>query len=304
MKRSGYFVLLLALGSFAPSAHAAGFSFTFHGQHIRIEAPRHCRSTSCVSVSIPGMLGKHRGFDDDGDAAAPSAPAVTAPMTAPAPAAPQPALPAVSKPAPAIVAAAPPAPISTAPVTTASVTTASVTPANITVLPAPAPTVGVASSTTRPVAAPPPVTPAVPAVAAVPRIASISTKPVEKPVEPRASEPVADSPIGDWQTEGRNGMVRIEACGSALCGHMLDPASNAKGETVLVNMKPKNDTQWTGTIISRASGESYYAIITMTRPDLAKVEACAVGRFFCTGKEWTRLEKPREAMRQLRAEAR
>jgi len=52
MKRFGYLVVLMGLNS---SAYA-GDSLSFVGGHrVRIEAPRHCRSPSCVSVSIPGI---------------------------------------------------------------------------------------------------------------------------------------------------------------------------------------------------------------------------------------------------------
>ena len=99
----------------------------------------------------------------------------------------------------------------------------------------------------------------------------------------------ADAPLGDWQTEGNKGSVRIERCGSALCGHVLNPSSNANGETVLINMKPKTASEWTGNIYSRDSGTTYYATIAMKGPDSLRVEACALGRFFCSGNVWSRI---------------
>lgn len=48
----------------------------------------------------------------------------------------------------------------------------------------------------------------------------------------------ADTPVGDWQSEGSNGAIRIERCGRALCGYALKSSSSDKGEAVLVNMKP------------------------------------------------------------------
>lgn len=100
-----------------------------------------------------------------------------------------------------------------------------------------------------------------------------------------------DTPLGDWQTEGKTGAVRIEACGKALCGYLINPSSQAKAETILINMKPKGDVEWRGSIFSRASGNTYNATMTLKRPDLLRVEACALGHFFCSGNNWTRIVK-------------
>jgi uncharacterized protein (DUF2147 family) len=102
-----------------------------------------------------------------------------------------------------------------------------------------------------------------------------------------------EAPIGDWQTEGRKGLVRIEPCGTALCGYMINTSTNTKGETVLINMRPKVVSQWSGSIYSRASGNTYYATMSMKRANTLRVEACVVGHYFCSGIDWTRvLTKP------------
>ena len=102
-----------------------------------------------------------------------------------------------------------------------------------------------------------------------------------------------DSPIGDWQTEAKNGLVRIEACGPSLCGYMLDANTKAKGESVLVNMKPQKGNQWAGNVYSRSSGNSYHGTITLKEGNSLRVEACAFGSFFCSGNNWTRFEDSR-----------
>ena len=114
--------------------------------------------------------------------------------------------------------------------------------------------------------------------------------PAPKPAKVVAHED--DSPVGDWQTEGKKGLVRIEKCGAALCGYLLNETTNTTAETVLSNMKLKTGTQWAGDIYSRASGNTYYAKMTFTQPDTLRVEACAIGRFFCSGNDWTRVPTP------------
>ncbi len=116
------------------------------------------------------------------------------------------------------------------------------------------------------------ITPAPPSVdvapAPAPRISKVVHETEEEPT---------DTPLGDWQTEGQKGMVRIEPCGQALCGYVLDPSSNAKGETVLIDMKSNTAAKWSGNIYSRDSGNTYFATMSMTGRNSLRVEACAVG---------------------------
>lgn len=109
------------------------------------------------------------------------------------------------------------------------------------------------------------------------------------------AQPVNDesyTPLGEWESAGATGTVRIERCGPALCGYALTDASR-KGESVLINMKPKKRDVWTGSIYSRSSGNTYHAKMTLKSAGRLRVEACALGRFWCSGNDWTRVEAPR-----------
>jgi uncharacterized protein (DUF2147 family) len=281
MKRFCCLAVLMVLSS---SAYAGeSFSFTVGGHRIHIEAPRHCRSASCVSVSIPGVYETRRSRDryDDRDDASDAVPAK--PLAAAA--------------APALASA--PAPAS-APAIIARGTIPSVQPAASCAPPSPA-MVGPTASTTQQVAAPFPsnVAPSQTASATPPMSAPIERPPVAARPAPEtakvlkisreADDQPAHTPLGDWQTEGKKGLVRIEACGGALCGHILNASSNAVGETVLINMKPKASAEWSGNIYSRDSGNTYYARMAMRGPNSLRVEACALGKFFCSGNVWSRI---------------
>jgi len=116
----------------------------------------------------------------------------------------------------------------------------------------------------------------------------------------------ADSPIGDWQTEGK-GTVRIAKCGNALCGYVLNASSNENGEAILINMKPKADRQWTGSVYSQDSGDTYYGTMAIKGINTLRVEACAFGRFYCSGNNWSRIDGRAENLmtsRQVSAEPR
>jgi len=65
---------------------------------------------------------------------------------------------------------------------------------------------------------------------------------------------------------------------------------------VLINMKPKSAGLWTGSISSHASGNTYYATMTLKGSNRLHVEACTIGRFFCTGADWTRTEEQSEQL--------
>ena len=119
-----------------------------------------------------------------------------------------------------------------------------------------------------------------PPAVALPQLSSVSHQVEDEP---------AETPIGDWQSEGSKGAVRIERCGQALCGYALKSSSNDKGEAVLVNMKPKTGSQWTGNVYSHDSGDTYYGTMALKGPNALRVEACALGRFYCSGNVWTRI---------------
>ncbi|MDO8400962.1 MAG: DUF2147 domain-containing protein [Bradyrhizobium sp.] len=230
MKRLCFLIVLMLLSS---SAHAGNtFSFVVGGHRIRIEAPRHCNSPSCVSISIPGIYQVRRGRDrldeDDRD--------VTEPVKTPA--------------------------------------------------------------AVQPPIVPPPAEAVRPPAVVAPQVSSVSHQVEDDP---------ADTPVGDWQSEGSKGAVRIERCGKALCGYALNPSSSDKGEAVLVNMKPKTGSQWTGNVYSHDSGDTYYGTMALKGANALRVEACALGRFYCSGNNWSRtVTRPEKLItsRQLSTEPR
>jgi uncharacterized protein (DUF2147 family) len=259
-------------------------------------------------------------------AATPAAPETAAPRTAPAPVAPPvpvlPPAPVRAQVAPPVVAPAPPVPVQPVRAPAAPVVQAQAAPPTPASKPADtvasvAPPKPQAPSTIELAAANAQAAPKPEVVIGKPREkatveATVTERPVAtpewakdwsppakgaaapKPVELAAHEDW--SPLGDWQTEGKKGLVRIEKCGAALCGYLLNETTNTTGETVLSNMKAKTDAQWAGDIYSRASGNSYYAKMTFKQPDTLRVEACAIGRFFCSGNDWTRVPKSDEVV--------
>ena len=272
MKRLCTLLVLLVASS---AAHADSISFSIGGHRIRVDAPRNCRSTSCASISIPGVYESRRKRWEDEDrevVAAPPPPTPPVPAVGFAPAAPVQQVSSPPAPAPTVV-APPPAVVAPPPA-----------PKLIVVMvPAPTPLAvyKTAAATTQEVAPPP-------SVAQPPVIKPTDVKPAAPPLNVLREDDPGDSPIGDWQTENK-GLVRIAECGPALCGYTIKPGDDANGEAVLINMKPKTSVQWTGRVYSKDSGDSYYGSINMNGPNTLRVEACAFGRFYCNGNQWTRV---------------
>ena len=98
----------------------------------------------------------------------------------------------------------------------------------------------------------------------------------------------SNSPLGVWLTEEKEGKVRIEQCGTNLCGYAVDKKSNQNGEQVLINMKPGKD-KWSGRILDPSSGSTYDSTIAMKGTDTLRVQGCAFGGMFCGGQTWTRV---------------
>jgi len=115
------------------------------------------------------------------------------------------------------------------------------------------------------------------------------------PVQQQAAVPPAvtafpaNSPLGLWLTEEKEGKVRIEPCGANLCGYSVDAKSNQNGEQVLVNMKAGKDAKWSGRIFDPNTGSTYDSTIAMKGPGVLRVQGCAFGGMFCGGQTWTRV---------------
>ncbi|WP_225669515.1 DUF2147 domain-containing protein [Bradyrhizobium hereditatis] len=271
MKRLGFLAVLIALTSSAEAGRS--ISFSVGGHRVHIESSRHCRSGSCVSISR-SLDWRRKRLEENRDAG-----------VAPKPVPPQPQT--VAPPAPP---ASPPPPATTAPAKT--------------VVAAPPAVYSPAASTSEIVAAPPPPPPPTPSPvqqASVP-LPPPATKPVEaappapevERVAHQSEEEPSDSPMGDWLTEGK-GTVRIAKCGNALCGYLL-MSSNERGEAILINMKPKKERQWTGSIYSQDSGETYYGTMSMKGTNTLRVEACALYRFYCSGNNWSRITRRADSL--------
>jgi uncharacterized protein (DUF2147 family) len=271
-RRAGSLAALIAMMAISSSAQAGSYSFVIGGHRIHVDAPRNCRSTSCVSVFASGLFERKRERKDDGDAMPVAAATPPAPVVA---AVPQPACPAAApiKPAAPIVAAPPPL--------AAPVLAAASAPQ---VAPPPLPK---REPPETPRAEPP--ASAAPPVAMFEVISQVISQAIA--VSRDSDHEPADAALGTWEAAGGKGLVRIARCGAALCGYALDQVSSPSGDSVLVNMRPTSAIAWTGNAYRSDSGNTRHATMTLTGRGRLHVETCALLRFFCSGEDWTRIEE-------------
>jgi uncharacterized protein (DUF2147 family) len=142
--------------------------------------------------------------------------------------------------------------------------------------------------------APPDSTPAQPQPTAPAPV--VVTAPVAVPVQKQqtpgsatAAAQSATTPLGLWLTEEKEGKVRIEQCGVNLCGYSVDAKSNQNGEQVLINMKPGQDSKWSGRILDPTTGSTYNSTIALKGSDSLRVQGCAFSGMFCGGQTWSRV---------------
>jgi uncharacterized protein (DUF2147 family) len=271
MKRLIAFATLLLASS---AAHAGdSYSFEVGGRTIHINAPSGCASPSCVSILIPGIYEPDQKRTKRARATPQAGPQAKADPLTKADQRPR----AEPQAAPAAKTEPPPTQLSSgsspAPATTAT---------NARSAPAPVSPRSGEPAPSQP--APAPLAGAV-VVAAAPISAPVQQQQVPAPVAGR----LAASPLGTWQTEEKEGRVRIEACGSDLCGYSVDVKTNQNGEKILISMRSVSDTKWTGRIYDPKSGSNYDSTIALDGPDSLRVQGCAFGGLFCGGQTWSRM---------------
>ncbi|MGJ5096059.1 DUF2147 domain-containing protein [Bradyrhizobium oligotrophicum] len=293
-------LLAVAAVVLASSAAEAQYVIEYGGKTIRIDPDR-------GTVQIPGVYDnteqkKSKRTKRDPDQAARPPAAADKPAPAPTEAAVTPA-----PPAPAPAATAPPAPLPAAPAPTAAAPASPPTvPAPVQAAappaPLPPPPAAPAANATAPVAPPAAATAAAaPAASPAPAAAPPPPRPAQTPAVTTAAAPPAaaqtagrdpNSPVGIWLTEEKEGQIRIEPCGTNLCGYAVDAKTKQNGEQILINMRPSDKAQekkWTGRIFDPNSGSTYDSTIALKGSDSLRVQGCAFGGMFCGGQTWTRV---------------
>jgi uncharacterized protein (DUF2147 family) len=115
----------------------------------------------------------------------------------------------------------------------------------------------------------------------------------------------AAEPTGEWRTANGAANIRIDDCDGILWGIVswekepggLDsnnpnPAARNRptlGLHILRGMKPTKPGLWQGEVYNAENGKIYDARISLTSPDVLRIEGCVLG-ILCGGENWTRVK--------------
>jgi len=120
---------------------------------------------------------------------------------------------------------------------------------------------------------------------------------------------LAASPVGDWKTPEKNGVVKVTECGDAICGKLMDgddiranPAiPDARNSDVSLRTRPLKGltlfsgvkggpTEWKGgTVYNPEDGKTYHGSIKLVDDDTLKLTGCIVYPL-CKTQTWTRIK--------------
>jgi uncharacterized protein (DUF2147 family) len=117
---------------------------------------------------------------------------------------------------------------------------------------------------------------------------------------------VAADPIGEWRVASGDANIRIDDCDGALWGiiswekvpggtdsHNPNPAERVRptlGLHILLAMKPTKPGLWQGAVYNAENGKTYESKLSLTSPDVLRIEGCVAFGILCGGENWTRLK--------------
>jgi len=123
-----------------------------------------------------------------------------------------------------------------------------------------------------------------------------------------ASAAFAASPVGDWKTPSKNGVVHVSECGDSLCGKLIDGddlratpgltdklnqdaslrTRPLKGLPLFYGLKG-GPTEWSGgSVYNPEDGKTYHGSIKLVDDNTLKLTGCVVAPF-CKTQTWTRM---------------
>jgi len=124
-----------------------------------------------------------------------------------------------------------------------------------------------------------------------------------------AAAAFAASPVGDWRTPTKNGLVHVSECGDGLCGKLVDgddlrahPDAKdvrnqdpklrdrpLKGLTIFYDVKG-GPTEWTGgSVYNPEDGKTYHGSIKLVDDNTLQLTGCVIAPF-CKTQTWTRVK--------------
>ena len=119
-----------------------------------------------------------------------------------------------------------------------------------------------------------------------------------------AAPAFAGDATGVWMRSSGSSKIKIDACGSALCGTVVweknprkdiynpDAAKRDEpivGRKVLLGLKPSGTPdQWKGEVYNAEDGKTYTGYITLKDANTLNLQGCVLGGLICKSDTWSR----------------
>ena len=107
---------------------------------------------------------------------------------------------------------------------------------------------------------------------------------------------------GIWRNRPKTLVVRIQACGPALCGTVIQAADDAKesvrkagtpnlvGTRILTGLHQSSAGTYTGEIFNPNLNIHAAGTLTLESPSIMLVKGCVLAGLICKEQHWTRIE--------------
>jgi uncharacterized protein (DUF2147 family) len=119
-----------------------------------------------------------------------------------------------------------------------------------------------------------------------------------------SSSAFAADVTGDWLVDDKSTVIRVQPCGTAMCGYIAwgkgppggtdknnpDPAKRNRpllGMPIIMNMKAAGANRYEGEIYNAKDGKIYSGNISLVSEKTLRIEGCVLG-FLCGGENWAR----------------
>lgn len=106
---------------------------------------------------------------------------------------------------------------------------------------------------------------------------------------------------GQWTNYKKNVVVKVERCGPAYCGRVVEASAKAKekarrggtpnliGTQILTGLKPIGEGRFRGRAFVPKRNIHATATVRQLSNDVMQVQGCVLGGLLCDNEKWTRV---------------
>jgi uncharacterized protein (DUF2147 family) len=107
-----------------------------------------------------------------------------------------------------------------------------------------------------------------------------------------AATPAIADPTGTWLRDNGNSRIRMQSCGSSMCGTLVwvkDPEGPSKvGQRIFYDMVPAGENAWSGKAFNPEDGKTYAGKMTLSGSTMT-TSGCVLGGIVCRSVSWKKV---------------